>query len=116
MPTPTSHANVTNKKLDTLDLLEYSPHLASNYADGFFAREAPRDDEPTIDEVKETILTLEARLVEHRAQLERLEDEAEAERQAEAARLAQATQADELEAQAKALLEQAAELKKRAKK
>gem|GEM_PF-4721694 len=25
MPTPTSHANVTNKKLDTLDLLEYSP-------------------------------------------------------------------------------------------
>lgn len=92
------------------------PHLASNYADGFFARETPRDDEPTIDEVKETILTLEARLVEHRAQLKKLEDEAEAERQAEVARLAQATQADELEAQAKALLEQAAELKKRAKK
>lgn len=92
------------------------PELSSDYADGFFAREAPRDDEPTIDEVKESILTLESRIAEQRALLKKLEDEAEAERQAEAARLAQATQAEELEAQAKALLEQAAELKKRATK
>lgn len=90
--------------------------LSSDYADGFFARETPRDDEPTIDEVKETILTLEARLAEQRALLKKLEDEAEAERQAEAARATQATQAEELEAQAKVLLEQAAELKKRAGK
>ncbi len=92
------------------------PELPSDYADGFFAREAARDDEPTIDEVKEAIVTLETRLAEQQALLKKLEDEAEAERQAEAARLARATQAEELEAQAKALLEQAAELKKRAGK
>jgi predicted ribosome quality control (RQC) complex YloA/Tae2 family protein len=67
------------------------PELPSDYADRFFAREAPRDDEPTIDEIKETILTLEARIAEQRTLLKKLEDEAEAERQAEATRTAQAT-------------------------
>ncbi len=90
------------------------PGVPQGYANGFFTHEASRDDEPTIDEVNATIVTLEAELTEQKALLEKLQAEAEATRQAEAARKAQAEEAEQLEAQAKALLEQAAELKKRA--
>lgn len=92
------------------------PGLPSGYAEGFFLRDMAQDEEPTIDEVKSSIEDLEGKLLGQKALLEKLEKEAEAEKQAEAARQAQAEEADQLEAQAKALLEQAAELKRRASK
>jgi hypothetical protein len=92
------------------------PGLPSGYAEGFFLHDAPRDDEPTIDEVKSTIADLEGKLGEQKTLLETLEKEAEAERQADLERQAQSEEAEQLEAKAKALLEQAAELKRRAGK
>jgi hypothetical protein len=92
------------------------PGLPSGYAEGFFLRDMAQDEEPTMDEVKSSIEDLEGKLLGQKALLEKLEKEAEAEKQAEAARQAQAEEADQLEAQAKALLEQAAELKRRAGK
>lgn len=92
------------------------PDVPSGYAESFFSHEMTREDEPTQDEVAALIASLEAQLVEQKDLLKRLQDEAEAERKAAEERKAQQAEADQLEAEAKALLEKAAELKKRAQK
>ncbi len=92
------------------------PNLPQDFADGFFYSEAPRDQEETIDEVKTSIEELKAQLETRAALLKKLEDEAENAARDEQERLAQAQTAEDLEAQAKALLEKAAALKSKAKK
>ena len=93
-----------------------NPALPGDFADGFFYKEAPREEEETIDEVKTSIVELTAQLEERQALLKKLEEEAEAEAVAEKERIAQIQAAEELEAQAKALLEKAAALKAKTKK
>jgi hypothetical protein len=93
-----------------------NPLLPSDFADAFFYLEPPRDEEETIDQVKASIEDLEAQLVEQRTLLAKLEEEAAAEAQAEQERLQQVQEAEELEAQAQALLDQAAALKSRLKR
>jgi hypothetical protein len=66
--------------------------------------------------VKTSIEELQAQLVERVALLKKLEEEAAAEAQAEQERLAHTQEAEELEAQARALLDQAAALKSRLKR
>ena len=89
------------------------PALPSDFADVFFYRDPPREEEETIDEVKTSIEDLEAQLAERRTLLQKLEEEAAAAAQAEQERRQQAQAADELEAQAQALLAQAAALRQR---
>jgi len=89
------------------------PALPSDFAEVFFYRDPPREEEETIDEVKTSIEQLEVQLAERRGLLQKLEEEAAAAAQAEQERLAKAQAADELEAQAQALLAQAAALRQR---
>jgi DNA repair exonuclease SbcCD ATPase subunit len=85
-----------------------NPALAQDFAEGFFLREAPRDEEEeTIEELKASIVALENQLAEEKARLAQKEKEA-----AEAAKAAEA--ASEAEAEAAALEAQAAELLKKA--
>ncbi|MDI1478590.1 hypothetical protein [Polyangium sp. y55x31] len=93
-----------------------NPALPQDFADGFFYREPPREQEETIDEVKTSIAELTAQLEERNALLKKLEEEAEAEARAAEEQRAQAQAVEQLEAQAKALLEQAAALKAKAKR
>ncbi|MDC3959504.1 hypothetical protein [Polyangium jinanense] len=90
--------------------------LTSSFADGFFYSEPPREEEETIDEVKTSIAELLAQLEERQAFLKKLEEEAENEAKAAAEQAAQAQTAEDLEAQAQALLAQAAALKAKLKK
>jgi hypothetical protein len=87
------------------------PTLPQDFADGFFLSDPPRDEEETIDDVKESIAALEVELAEEKSRLAKMELEA-----AEAAKTAQEEkekedQAAALEAQAAELLKQAAALK-----
>jgi hypothetical protein len=87
------------------------PNLPQDFADHFFLNEPPRDEEETLDDVKESIAALEVQLAEEKNRLAKMELEA-----AEAAKAAQEEQAKEdqaaaLEAQAAELLKQAAALK-----
>jgi hypothetical protein len=85
-----------------------NPALAQDFSEGFFLREAPRDEEEeTIDELKASIVALENQLAEEKVRLAQKEREA-----AEAAMAAQA--ASEADAEAAALEAQAAELLKKA--
>lgn len=93
-----------------------NPALPQGFADAFFYSEAPRDEEETLDEVKASIEELEAQLAERRTLLKKLEDDAVNEAKAEADRKELETTADQLEAQAQALLDQAAALKAKLKK
>lgn len=87
------------------------PNLPQNFGDLFFYADAPREEEETIDEVKASIEELEAQLVERKALLAKLEQEAEQAAKDEAERKALEMTAGDLEAQAQALLKQAAALK-----
>jgi hypothetical protein len=93
-----------------------NPTLPQDFGEGFFYSEPPRDEEETIDEVQSSIVELSAQLEERQALLKKLEDEAASEAHAEKDRKAKEQQAEDLEAQAQALLDQAAALKAQAKK
>jgi hypothetical protein len=90
--------------------------LPQDFAEGFFLRDAPRDEEETIDEVKASITELTEQLGERQTLLTKLEADAAAAAKAEAERKAEEQQAEALEEQAQALLAQAAALKAKAKK
>jgi hypothetical protein len=92
-----------------------NPSLPRDFADAFFYTEPPRDEEETIDEVRTSIEELEAQLAARRTLLTTLEEEAAAIAQAEQDRLAQEQEAEDLEAQAQALLEKAAALRTKRK-
>lgn len=92
------------------------PGLAAGYAEGFFLRDVSPEEEPTIDQVKSAIEELEEKIKAQKVLLDKLEKDAAAEREAAAQKQARADEAEQLEAQAKALMEQAAELRKRAGK
>ncbi len=92
------------------------PNLPTDFADGFFYSEAAREQEETIDEVKTSIEELKAQLDARLALLKKLEEEAENAARDEQERMAQAQAVEDLEAQAKILLEKAAALKSKAKK
>jgi hypothetical protein len=65
-----------------------TPHLAADFVDGFFYKEAPRDEEETIDDVKASINELKAAIDERTKQLEAMEAEAAVQAQAETERKA----------------------------
>ena len=84
-----------------------TPSLAQDFAEGFFYKEAPREEDETIDDVRAAIDELTAQLAARQAQLSALEAEEAAAAKAEAERRAREQEAEALEAQAQALLAQA---------
>jgi hypothetical protein len=92
------------------------PALPRDFADAFFYVQPPRNEEETIDQVKAAIEELETDIARRRAQLEKLEAEAAVAAQVEEERLEQEQVAEDLEAQAQALIEKAASLRAQRKK
>jgi hypothetical protein len=88
-----------------------NPAVPGDFADWFFLYDVAVDEEETIDEVKTSIEALEGELASRKAQLAKLEAAAAEEVKAvEAAKVAEG-QAEDLEAQADALLKKAAALR-----
>lgn len=110
--------NASRKEVDgALAKLPFqNPALPQDFSEGFFYSESPRDEEETIDEVKASIVDLEAQLAERQAELKRLEDEAAAVAKADEERKAKEGEADDLVAKANELLKQASELRGKSKK
>ncbi|MEI7891575.1 MAG: hypothetical protein WCI05_00705 [Myxococcales bacterium] len=92
-----------------------NPALPQDFSDGFFYSQAPRDEEETLEDVKGSIGELEAQLAERRALLKLMEDDAAAQKKTEEEQRTQTQKADDLEAQAQALLAQAAGLRVKGK-